>query len=244
MKKRTAMKKSIAFVMACALGLASLTACGGGSEYNGYASAYNKVTANGGMEAKFDVDLTMDGEKVEGDGNFKLDTSGDSNILYYEMSTEDNDIIQFSDGEYIYTQTGESKSKYKLGSKPTGGDSGKEEAKSSSGTFNTTAFLNEFSSFLEAGKIKAFADLHRRGIDAVVARIMLSYKTPLHSSDEFVVRTEVAKEGVRYVFHQDIVRLPDQKLCCRAKVDIVTVINGELSAQCPELDNLLLNDEN
>ena len=154
MKKRTAMKKSIAFVMACALGLASLTACGGGSEYNGYASAYNKVTANGGMEAKFDVDLTMDGEKVESDGNFKLDTSGDSNILYYEMSTEDNDIIQFSDGEYIYTQTGESKSKYKLGSKPTGGDSGKEEAKSSSGTFNTTAFLNEFSSFLEAGKIK------------------------------------------------------------------------------------------
>ena len=90
----------------------------------------------------------------------------------------------------------------------------------------------------------SFADLHRRGIDAVVARIMLSYKTPLHSSDEFVVRTEVAKEGVRYVFHQDIVRLPDQKLCCRAKVDIVTVINGELSAQCPELDNLLLNDEN
>ena len=85
----------------------------------------------------------------------------------------------------------------------------------------------------------SFADLHQRGIDCVVARITLAYKTPLHSRDEFVVRTRVEKEGVRYVFHQDIVRLPDEKLCCRAKVDIVAVVNGELVAKCPELDELL-----
>jgi acyl-CoA thioester hydrolase len=82
----------------------------------------------------------------------------------------------------------------------------------------------------------SFADLHQRGIDAVVARITLSYKTPLRSCDEFVVCTRVAKEGIRYVFFQDIVRLPDEKLACRAKVDIVTLINGELAAECPELD--------
>ena len=82
----------------------------------------------------------------------------------------------------------------------------------------------------------SFADLHQRGIDAVVARITLSYKTPLHSGDEFVVRSQVGKEGVRYVFHQDIVRLPDEKLACRATVDIVAVVNGQLAAECPELD--------
>ena len=85
----------------------------------------------------------------------------------------------------------------------------------------------------------SFADLHRRGIDCVVARITLAYKTPLRSRDEFVVRTKLFKEGVRYVFQQDIVRLPDQKLACRAKVDTVAVVNGELVAQCPELDRLL-----
>ena len=145
------MKKGLAATLAA--GMLMLTACGSNA-YDGYASAYNKVTANGGMEAEFDVDLEMDGEKVQSEGDFKLDTSSGSNILYYEMSTGDNDIIQFSDGEYIYTQMGESKSKFKINSEPTGGDSGKEEQKDSSGTFNTNAFLNEFSSFLEAGKIK------------------------------------------------------------------------------------------
>lgn len=154
MKTNNLIKKSITVVLAAALAMTSLVACGGSSDYNGYASAYNKVTANGGMEAEFDVKLTMDGEDLTSTGDFKLDTSGNSNILYYEMHTGDNDIIQFSDGEYIYTDMGDKKSKYKLGEKPSGGDSGKEETKGSMGEFNKSAFLNEFSSFLEAGKIK------------------------------------------------------------------------------------------
>lgn len=86
----------------------------------------------------------------------------------------------------------------------------------------------------------SFEDLHQRGIDVVVARITLSYKTPLHSGEEFVVRSRVEKEGVRYVFHQDILRLPDNKLACRAKVDIVAVVNGELVSKCPELDRFFV----
>ena len=158
MKTNNFMKKSITAVLAAALAMTSLVACGGGADYNGYAAAYNKVTANGGMEAKFDVNLKMDDEDMTCTGDFKLNTAGDTNILYYEMNTGENDIIQFSDGEYIYTDMGDgAKSKYKLGSKPSGGDSTKEETKSSTnadGGFNKNAFLNEFSSFLEAGKIK------------------------------------------------------------------------------------------
>jgi acyl-CoA thioester hydrolase len=85
----------------------------------------------------------------------------------------------------------------------------------------------------------SFADLHSRNIDVVVARITLSYKTPLRSGDEFLVRSRIQKEGVRYVFNQDILRLPDEKLSCRAKVDIVAVVNGELVAKCDELDEKL-----
>ena len=154
MNRRNVIKQSLAALTAAVLAMTTLTACGGGGDYNGYASAYNKVTANGGMEAKFDVDLEMDGEKVESEGDFKLDTSGDNNILYYEMSTGDNDIIQFSDGEYIYTDMGDAKSKYKLDSQPSGGNQKVEEAKESTDGFDTTAFLSEFSSFMEAGKIK------------------------------------------------------------------------------------------
>ena len=85
----------------------------------------------------------------------------------------------------------------------------------------------------------SFADLHNRGIDVVVARITLAYKAPLRSGDEFLVRSTVCKEGVKYVFNQDIIRLSDNRLACRAKVENAVLINGKLAAECPELDNLL-----
>jgi len=88
----------------------------------------------------------------------------------------------------------------------------------------------------------SFADLHRRGIDAVVARITMSFKTPLRSGDEFLSCMNVEKCGPRYVFHQDILRLPDRKLSMRAQVDIVCVVNGKLVAGVEELDNLLTDN--
>lgn len=81
----------------------------------------------------------------------------------------------------------------------------------------------------------SFADLHRRGIDAVVARLNMSFKTPLRSGDEFVCRLSLKKEGIKYVFFQDVYRLPDNQLSLRARVDSVCLVNGRLSS-CPELD--------
>ena len=88
----------------------------------------------------------------------------------------------------------------------------------------------------------SFADLHNRGIDCVVARITMSFKTPLRSGDEFLSCLNVEKDGPRYVFHQDIIRLPDHKLSMRALVDIVCVVNGKLVAGVDELEKLLEND--
>ena len=46
----------------------------------------------------------------------------------------------------------------------------------------------------------SFAELHERGIDAVVARMQLQFKTPLRSTDRFVSKLALRKEGIKYVF--------------------------------------------
>ena len=82
----------------------------------------------------------------------------------------------------------------------------------------------------------SFADLHNRGIDAVVARLTMALKTPLRSGDEFVSKLALRKEGIKYVFVQDIFRLPDLRPVLRSTVDTVCLINGRL-ADCEELNN-------
>ena len=83
----------------------------------------------------------------------------------------------------------------------------------------------------------AFADLHVQGIDPVVARITLTYKVPLHSGDLFICRLRLRREGIKYVFLQDIYRKSDGRLSLRAVVEAVCVVNGRLG-QSPELDAL------
>ena len=74
----------------------------------------------------------------------------------------------------------------------------------------------------------SFAEMHLKGVDAVVARMTLQYKAPLRCDDEFVSRLRIEKEGVRYVLHQDIIRACDNKLSLRAKVELVCLVNGKL----------------
>ncbi len=84
----------------------------------------------------------------------------------------------------------------------------------------------------------SFAELHERGIDPMVARISIDYKVPLRPCDECVCRLFVKKEGIKYVFYQNIYRLSDEKISIKAKVEAVTVVNGRLSF-CDELDALV-----
>ena len=57
----------------------------------------------------------------------------------------------------------------------------------------------------------SFADLHTQGIDPDVARITISFKTPLKSGDQFVSKPYLKKEGIKYVFYQDIFRKEETK---------------------------------
>ena len=82
----------------------------------------------------------------------------------------------------------------------------------------------------------SFAKLHEQGIDPVVARLTMAFKTPLRSGDEFISKLYLKKEGIKYVFKQDIFRLPDMKPAMKAVVETVCLINGRLG-ECEELNN-------
>jgi acyl-CoA thioester hydrolase len=85
-----------------------------------------------------------------------------------------------------------------------------------------------------------FAKLFNDGIVAVVARADIQFKTPLKSGDTFISRLNVEKQGIKYLFYQDIYRLPDEKICIKAIITTVTLINGKLS-QTAVLDEAISN---
>lgn len=75
----------------------------------------------------------------------------------------------------------------------------------------------------------SFAQLHAEGTDPVVARLTMSFKTPLCSGDEFVSKLYLKKEGIKYVFYQDIFRASDMKVVIKAVVETVCLVNGRLN---------------
>lgn len=87
----------------------------------------------------------------------------------------------------------------------------------------------------------SFAQLHERGIDVVVAGMQLRFKTPLRSGDEFVSKLALRKEGIKYVFVQDIYRLPDMRVVFKSTVEAVCLVNGKLS-DCDELNQIFFSN--
>lgn len=154
MKTKVTLSKGTSVLLLAVL-LCALLLCACGSDpYTEYAAAYNKVSANGCIDADINAVLTLDGQTNTYNGNFKVDSK--NNLLYYEMTADGNTTTQFSDGSYLYTARGNDKVKYSLsGGKPSApAAEGGQQPEQDSPEFNTSDFLNEFSSFLEAGKIK------------------------------------------------------------------------------------------
>ncbi|MBP5409177.1 MAG: acyl-CoA thioesterase [Prevotella sp.] len=75
----------------------------------------------------------------------------------------------------------------------------------------------------------SFAEMHNKGVDAVVARMNLQYKVPLRPDDEFYSRLWLEKQGIKYIFHQDLYRASDETLCFRGEIMLVCLVNGRLS---------------
>jgi len=73
----------------------------------------------------------------------------------------------------------------------------------------------------------SFVDLHNEGIDLIVTKVEIEYKSPLRSRDEFIVTVNILREGnARLLFVQDIFRLSDLKLVVKAKITGVATRKG------------------
>jgi acyl-CoA thioester hydrolase len=73
----------------------------------------------------------------------------------------------------------------------------------------------------------SFVDLHNEGIDLIITKVEIEYKSPLRSRDEFIVTVNILREGnARLLFVQDIFRLPDLKLVIKAKITGVATRKG------------------
>lgn len=73
-----------------------------------------------------------------------------------------------------------------------------------------------------------FVQLHEDGTDAVVHKVELTYKRSLVDSDRFKVKIRVEQKGyVRFVFHQNIYRIPDNELMLEGLVTAVFMNKGK-----------------
>jgi Predicted thioesterase len=84
---------------------------------------------------------------------------------------------------------------------------------------------HEFMASLKA----SFIESHAKGIDPVVARADIQYKTPLVGDNVFISSFTVERKGVKMIFHQTIHRKDDMELCCKAKIEIAVLVNGKIS---------------
>jgi len=96
--------------------------------------------------------------------------------------------------------------------------------------------------FLQSRGIN-FAEVTAAGINLVVTRAELDYKSSLVSNDHFVVRSLVRQVSrVRFEFKQDLFRIPDEKLMLAAIIT-GTSLNQRGRPFLPELLANLFNAE-
>ncbi|MCX2452600.1 acyl-CoA thioesterase [Pedobacter sp. PLR] len=78
-------------------------------------------------------------------------------------------------------------------------------------------------------KEKSFKELTAQGILLMVSRIEMDFKRSLSSTDVFSVQLRTERQGLKLVFFQDIIRVSDQALCLKAKVEVIAKIDDKLS---------------
>ncbi|MDD3161992.1 MAG: acyl-CoA thioesterase [Bacteroidales bacterium] len=68
--------------------------------------------------------------------------------------------------------------------------------------------------------------LHQEGVDPVVTHADIQYKHSLASGDAFTSYLSIQKEGIRFIFYQDIYRDSDNQLMIKAKIESAILQHG------------------
>ena len=100
------------------------------------------------------------------------------------------------------------------------------------GIVNNANYLHYFEvtrhEFMESLNI-FFLENHAKGVDPVVSRADLHYKTSLVGGDVFLSSLTVERKNAKIIFRQNIKRKKDNVLCCKATVEAVVLVNSVLS---------------
>lgn len=76
-------------------------------------------------------------------------------------------------------------------------------------------------------------DLTDANVLPVVRNANINYRNSLRGSEEFFCTISIDRKGLRYLFTQQIIRVPDKVLCASAVIEVVCLIDGKVSK--PEL---------
>jgi acyl-CoA thioester hydrolase len=113
----------------------------------------------------------------------------------------------------------------------------------SQGVVNNANYLHYFEAtrheFMEACGLR-LCDLTQNNIFPVVRNVSVSYKSSLRGSDSFMSRVAIERETIKYFFKQEIYRLPEKTLCAKATIEVVTIINGKVTA--PTMFDVIFKD--
>ncbi|MDR1091205.1 MAG: acyl-CoA thioesterase [Prevotella sp.] len=100
------------------------------------------------------------------------------------------------------------------------------------GVVNNAIYLHYFEAtrheLMEACGLR-LRDLTEENILPVVRNANISYKSSLRGSDEFICTVKIEREGVRYFFYQQIIRIEDNTLCANAVIEVVCLVNGKVA---------------
>lgn len=76
---------------------------------------------------------------------------------------------------------------------------------------------------------ETFREWHDKGIDLMVSKVDLKFIRPMMSSEKFQSLMNVEQQGPRLIFRQEIRRKKDNRCCVCASVEVVALVNGQLS---------------
>ncbi len=75
----------------------------------------------------------------------------------------------------------------------------------------------------------SFRDMQQHGIDPVLRRLDIEYIHPLGLGADMVSKLAIKREGARFIFIQDIYRMPDMLPVVKANVKVVCLEQGRLT---------------
>ena len=138
---------AVVVVIAAAIGIYLVFS---GSGYSQYSQAFKNTFNVNSMEFDTSVRVELDdGRKIISTGNFKLKDLDSNPQFVNTMTIDGQTVTQFSDGANIYTDDGTNKNKMRIGDEPT-----PKQQERESDDFSFDAYISEFSSLLDASKIK------------------------------------------------------------------------------------------